>query len=73
MPCSGTCWLLGGTWFWCGYGDFGMSFSLLMFPGIRSCLMFSSFGFKPPGFQSCSYSQPQDFSIHTAQMIKHVG
>ena len=35
-----------------------MSSCLLMFPGIRSSLMFSSFGFKPPasGFQSYSYS-----------------
>ena len=31
---------------------------LLMFPGVRSFLEFSSFGFKPPasGFQSYSYS-----------------
>ena len=58
MSCSGTCWLLGGAWFQCRYGGFWMSSCLLMFPGIRSSLMFSSFGFKPPasGFQSYSYS-----------------
>ena len=25
MSCSGTCWLLGGTWFQCRYGGFWMS------------------------------------------------
>ena len=36
-----------------------MSSSLLMLPGIRSSLMFSSFGVQPPvsGFQSYSYSK----------------
>ena len=36
-----------------------MSSFLLMLPGIRSSLMFSSFGVKPPasGFQSYSYSR----------------
>ena len=35
-----------------------MSSFQLMFPGVRSSLTFSSFGFKPPasGFQSYSYS-----------------
>ena len=33
-----------------------MSSCLLMFPGIRSSLMFSSFGVKPPAFGSQSYS-----------------
>ena len=35
-----------------------MSFYRLMFPGLRSPLVFSVFGLKPPasGFQSCSYS-----------------
>ena len=57
MSCSGTCWLLGGAWFQCSCGGFGVSFCLLMFPGIGSSLMFSSFGVKPPasGFQSYSY------------------
>ena len=44
---SETCWLLGGSWFQCRYGDFWVSACLLMFPGIRSALMFSSFGVKP--------------------------
>ena len=57
MSCSGT-WLLGGAWFQCRYGGFWMSSCCLMFPGVRSFLVFSSFGFKPPdsGFQSYSYS-----------------
>ena len=41
--CSGTCWLLCGAWFHCRYGGFWVSSCLLMFPGIRSSLMFSSF------------------------------
>ena len=45
-----------------------MSFCLLMFPGIGSSLVFSSFGFKPPasGFQSYSYS-----SLKTSPFIQH--
>ena len=56
ISCSETCCLLGGAWFLCRYGGFWMSSCLLMFPGIRSSLMFSSFGVKPPasGFQSYS-------------------
>ena len=42
MSCSGTCWLLGGAWFQCRYGGFWVSSCLLMFPGIRSSVMFSS-------------------------------
>ena len=58
MSCSGTSWLLGRAWFQCRYGNFWMSSCLLMFPGIRSSLVFSSFGVKPSpfGFQSYSYS-----------------
>ena len=54
MSCTETCWLLGGAWFQCRYGDLGVNPCLLMFPGIRSSMMFSSFGGKPPvsGFQS---------------------
>ena len=68
MSCSGTCWLLGRAWFQCRYGKFWMSSCLLMFPGIRSSLVFSSFGFKPPasGFQSYSYS-----SLKTSPCIQH--
>ena len=47
MSCSETCWLLGGAWFQCRYGGFWMSSHWLMFPGVRSSLVFSSFGFKP--------------------------
>ena len=47
MSCSGTRWLLGGAWFQCSYGGFWMSSCLLMFHGIWSSLVFSSFGFMP--------------------------
>ena len=58
MSWPGTCWLLGGAWFQCRYGGFRMSSYPLMFPGVRSSLVFSGFGLKPPasGFQSYSYS-----------------
>ena len=44
-----------------------MSSCQLMFPGVRSFLLFSSFGFKPPasGFQSYSYS-----SLKTSPSIR---
>ena len=42
MSCSENCWLLGGAWFQCRYGGFWVSSCLLMFPGIRSSVMFSS-------------------------------
>ena len=48
MSCSGTCSVLGGAWFQCRYGGFGMSSCRLMFPGVRNFLVFSSFGFRPP-------------------------
>ena len=53
-----NCWLLGDAWFQCRYRDFWVSSCLLMLSGIRSSLMFSSFGIKPPasGFQFYSYS-----------------
>ena len=56
MSCTGTCWLLDAALFQCRYGDFWVSSCLLIFPGIRSSLMFSSFGVKPPAFGSQSYS-----------------
>ena len=58
MFCSGTCSLLGGAWFQCRYGGFWMSSSQLIFPGVRSSLVFSGFELKPPAseFQSNSYS-----------------
>ena len=48
----------GGVWFQCRYGGFWMSSCQLMFPGVRSSLVFSGFGLKPPatGFQLYSYS-----------------
>ena len=68
MSCSETFWLLGGAWFQFSYGGFCMSFYQLMFPGVKSSLVFSSFGFKPPasGFQSYSYS-----SVKTSPSIQH--
>ena len=68
MPCSGTCWPLGGAWFQCRYGDFWMSSYQLMFPEVRSSLMFSGFGLKPPasGFQFYFYSR-----LKTSPSILH--
>ena len=56
MSCSGTYWLLGGGWFQCRYGSFWMTCYYLMFPVVRSSLVFSGFGLKSPasGFQSYS-------------------
>ena len=39
--CSGPCWPLGGAWFQCRYGGFWMRSYRLMFPGVRSSLVFS--------------------------------
>ena len=57
MSCSGTCCILGGAWFQGRYGDFWMNSYQLMFPGVRSSLVLSGLGLKPPasGFQSYSY------------------
>ena len=67
MSCSETCCLLGGAWFQCTYGGFWMSSCRLMFLGVRSFLVFSSFGFNPPvsGFQSYTYS-----SLKTSPSIR---
>ena len=43
MSCSGTYWLLCGVWFQCRYEGFWMSSYRLMFPGVRSSLVFSGF------------------------------
>ena len=40
VSCTGTCWFLGGAWFQCTCGDFWVSSCLLMFPGVRSSLIF---------------------------------
>ena len=68
MSCSGTCWLLGGAWVQYRYGGFWMNSPLLMFPGIRSSLVFSGFGVKPPasGFQSYCHS-----SLKISPSIQH--
>ena len=41
VSCSGTYWLLGGGWFQCKYGGFWMISYYLMFPVVRSSLVFS--------------------------------
>ena len=41
MSCSGACWPLGGGWFQCRYGGFWMISYYLMFPVVRSSLVFS--------------------------------
>ena len=68
MFCSGTYWLLGDTWYLCMYGGFWMSSYCLIFPGVRSYLVFLGFGCEPPasGFQSYSYS-----SLKTSPSILH--
>ena len=68
MSCCGTCWLLGGVWFQCRCEGFWVISYLLMFPGIRSSLMFPSSGVKSPasGFLSYSYH-----SLKTSPSIQH--
>ena len=68
MSCSGTYWLLGGGWFQCRYGGFWMIPYSLMFPVVRSFLVFSGFGLNSPasGFQSYSSS-----SLKTSPTVEH--
>ena len=68
MSCSGTYWLLAGGWFQCRYGGFWMISYYVMFPIVRSSLMFSGFGLKPfaSGLQSYSCS-----SLKTSPSIQH--
>ena len=68
MSCSGNYWLLGGGWFQCRYGGFWMISYYLMFPVVRSSLVFSGLGLKSPasGFQSYSSN-----SLKTSPMIQH--
>ena len=68
MSCSGTYWFLGGGWFQCRYGGFWMVSYYLMFPVVRSSLVFSGLGLKSPpsGFQSYSSS-----SLKTSPTIQH--
>ena len=58
ISCSVTYWLLGGGWFQRRYGGFWMVSYYLMFPVVRSFLVFSGFGLKSPasGFQFYSSS-----------------
>ena len=56
MSCSKTYWLLGGGWFQCRYGGFWMISYYLMFPVVRSSLLFSGFGLKSPASDFQSYS-----------------
>ena len=44
MSCSKTYWLLGGGWFQCRYGGFWTVSYYLMFPVVRSFLVFSDLG-----------------------------
>ena len=46
----------------------------LMFPGVRSSLVFSRFGFKPPasGFQSYSYSSLKTSPAVTSKAVPSV-
>ena len=68
MSCSGTYWLLGGGWFQCIYRGFWMISYYLMFPVVRSFLVFSGFGLKSlaSGFQFYSSS-----SLKTSPTIQH--
>ena len=55
------------------YGDFWVSSCLLMFPGVRSSLMFSSFGVKPPasGFLPFCYSSLKTSPCSTLHIQEH--
>ena len=68
VSCSGACWLLRGAWFQCRYGGFWMISYHLMFLVVRSSLVFSGLGLKPPAsdFQSYSYS-----SLKTSPYLQH--
>ena len=53
MSCSTPYWLLGGGWFQCRYSGFWTVSYYVKFHVVRSFLVFSGFGLKPPasGFQ----------------------
>ena len=59
---------LGWWWFQCRYGGFSMISYYLMFPVVRSSLVFSGLGLKSPasGFQSYSSS-----FLKTSSSIQH--
>ena len=50
MSCSGTCWLLGGAWFQCRYGGFGMSSCRLILIGVLWCSQVLDLSLLPPAF-----------------------
>ena len=56
MSCSGTYWLLGGGWFQFRYGDFLIISYYLMFPVVRSSLVFSGLGLNSPAPEFQFYS-----------------
>ena len=68
MSYSKTYWLLCGGWVQCKYGGFWMVSYYLMFPVVRSFLVFSGFGLMSPasGFQFYSSS-----SLKTSPTIQH--
>ena len=68
LSCSGIYWFLGGGWFQCRYGGLWMVSYYLMFPVVRSFLVFSGFGLKTPasGFQFYSSN-----SLKTSPTIQH--
>ena len=68
MSCSGTYWLLGGGWFQCRYGGFWMVSYYLMFPVVRSFLVFSDLGLKSPASGIQSYSSS---SLKASPTIYH--
>ena len=69
MSCSGTYWLLGGGWFQCRYGGFWMVSYYLMFPVVRSFLVFSDLGLKSPASGIQSYSSS---SLKTSPNKQHL-
>ena len=68
MSCSGASWLLGGGWFWCRYGGFWMVSYYLIFPVVRSFLVFSGFGLKSPASRFQYYSSS---SLKTSPSLQH--
>ena len=59
---------LGGGWFHCRYGGFWMISYYLLFPVVRSSLVFSGFGLKSPASGFPSYSSS---SLKTSPTIQH--
>ena len=68
MSCSGSYWLSGGGWFQCRYGGFWMVSYYLMFPVVRSSLVFSGLGLKSPASVFQFYSS---ISLETSPTIQH--